>query len=1069
MNAKHSIEVLSYWSALLKYQEALSARPRARRVDPGPPRIPNLQQPTQGRDYVKLPFDGASEFFLDKGRFAPLPFDAERTEFFENWLVQRYRRGEADESDVGELVLFPAIQLAREELGGILRFPVEVEWWREGGQFRAPPAEDRAKGRYPEPPTELRLVRPSREPDQVLPFFLDAGLLQRELRVEPEDLDALFARLRGMRDVTPTAMIEATCKLLEAPLDREHTPNSDPKPGSPTSTAAPAALVARLFQAVQRRCRALGGRSRCYPVGLLVSTERVRATYHVQRDIAQAISSFEEKTIEPATPLASYLAGSSPDLSREPCLGSWPGTSLTHNQREALELGLGSRLCAIQGPPGTGKTRLILEAVAHQLVEKARGIANGGQPKPGFLMVTSTNNRAVDNVIDPLGADTYTDFPLALRLGSREVTSTVTLRTLTRLLAYVDRASEVSEARFDTARREFSTKLERLEKLLFPERRRAEAERENGEREREMAAVQARLSEAERAHDAPDSELGAALRQLFGQVTLNPAQRASYRDDPAGARRDVASLIQALAKISRDAEDDDDSALRLVELGFRRLTRHRVPPVERWFGGPLSLPLPPPTSAGARAGASDWEDGLERSIGALLSLEAAVGALESYSRDRNRLEQLRAEAAKASLIARDPVEPAPVDDEAFAELTRSALELRELWLRRNRNEVRDSLRAAIAACTRTRSLRGLLDASSGAGLWLRRLFPCFGCTLLSLGNAFSSERPVFERVIVDEAGQCHPAYVVSALLRAHSALVIGDVHQLEPVIGLGREDERRIFRGLKLRASEEQMAPYRTYDGSRNSAQSLAERAVPKRPALRDHFRCQAEIARLSDAWCGYGLVPRAPRASCQSFVPELVAPVLLAPVRGEQERFLGSYRNRVEGLEVARWVQRLLAAGLSAADIAVITPYRGQSEHLLQALRSAGLPVESPRDELSEEASLELFEGANAAVAVGTVHRFQGGERRVVLFSTTVTRTESLGFIDERVHLLNVAASRAKQHLIVIGNAPTLTQGRHTRLLVESATELPTYGISTAHAMPADAPPIHCERSARRADFTER
>ena len=465
MNAKHSIEVLSYWSALLKYQEALSARPRARRVEPGPARSPNLQQPTQGRDYVKLPFDAASEFFLDKGRFEPLPFDAERTEFFENWLVQRYRRGDADESEVGELVLFPAIQLARDELGGILRFPVEVEWWREGGQFRVPPAEDRAKGRYPEPPTQLRLLRPSREPDQVLPFFLDAGLLQRELRVEPEELDALFARLRGMRDVTPAAMIEATCKLLETPLDGERAPTAAPNQGA-SSPAPPVGLVARLFQAVQRRCRALGGRSRCYPVGLLVSTERVRATYHVQRDIAQAITSLEEKTLEKAAPLASYLSTSSPDLVREPCMGRWPGASLTDNQREALELGLGSRFCAIQGPPGTGKTRLILEAVAHQLVEKARSIAKSGQPKQAFLMVTSTNNRAVDNVIEPLGSDAYADFPLALRLGSREVTSTVTLRTLTRLLAYVDRASDVSEERFDTARREFSTKLERLEKLF---------------------------------------------------------------------------------------------------------------------------------------------------------------------------------------------------------------------------------------------------------------------------------------------------------------------------------------------------------------------------------------------------------------------------------------------------------------------------------------------------------------------------------------------------------------------------------------------------------------------------
>ncbi|MGC4086742.1 MAG: hypothetical protein QM756_02370 [Polyangiaceae bacterium] len=270
---KDSIEVLSYWSALLKYQEALSARPRARRVTEAAPRSPNVQQPAAGRDYVKLPFAGASEFFLGKGRFEPLPLDAERSEFFESWLAQRYRRGEADETEVGELALFPAIQLASEELGGVLRFPVEVEWWREGAQFRAPPPEERAKGNFPAPPTELRLLRPSREPDQVLPFFLDAGLLQRELRVEAEEIDALFTRLRGMREVTPAAMIEATCELLEASLDGER--------AATTNSPKPSGLVARLFEATQRRCQALGGRSRCYPVGLL-RQHRTRAR-HVPR------------------------------------------------------------------------------------------------------------------------------------------------------------------------------------------------------------------------------------------------------------------------------------------------------------------------------------------------------------------------------------------------------------------------------------------------------------------------------------------------------------------------------------------------------------------------------------------------------------------------------------------------------------------------------------------------------------------------------------------------------------------------------------------------------------------
>jgi superfamily I DNA and/or RNA helicase len=67
-------------------------------------------------------------------------------------------------------------------------------------------------------------------------------------------------------------------------------------------------------------------------------------------------------------------------------------------------------------------------------------------------------------------------------------------------------------------------------------------------------------------------------------------------------------------------------------------------------------------------------------------------------------------------------------------------------------------------------------------------------------------------------------------------------------------------------------------------------------------------------------------------------------------------------------------------------------------------------------------------------VHRFQGGERSIILLSTTVTRVSSLRFLDERENLVNVAASRARDHLITLGHAATLRAGRHTRALLSGA-----------------------------------
>ena len=62
-----------------------------------------------------------------------------------------------------------------------------------------------------------------------------------------------------------------------------------------------------------------------------------------------------------------------------------------------------------------------------------------------------------------------------------------------------------------------------------------------------------------------------------------------------------------------------------------------------------------------------------------------------------------------------------------------------------------------------------------------------------------------------------------------------------------------------------------------------------------------------------------------------------------------------------------------------------------------------------------------------------QGGERSVVLFSSVVTDPRSLGFLNDRVNLLNVTVSRTREHLITLGHRPTLATGRYTRRLLGS------------------------------------
>jgi superfamily I DNA and/or RNA helicase len=289
--------------------------------------------------------------------------------------------------------------------------------------------------------------------------------------------------------------------------------------------------------------------------------------------------------------------------------------------------------------------------------------------------------------------------------------------------------------------------------------------------------------------------------------------------------------------------------------------------------------------------------------------------------------------------------------------------------------------------------------------------------------------------VIDEAGQCHPAYAVSGLLRSRNAWIIGDVHQLEPVIDLEPDDDERLIQTAKLSLRGQRLAPYRVHGQARTSVQSLADRAVRERPRLIDHFRCQPEIIAISNALCDYGLrvhTPSCGPAAPLSFLPE---PVMLVDVAGEQERAGGSWFNAAELSLTVELVERLLDAGTDPTDVAVITPYRGQLEALRKQLGRQGVPLEPSLELLDIEESFAA--AAVRGVALGTVHRFQGGERSIVLFTSVVTRRTSLGFLNDRENLLNVAVSRARHRLVTLGARAVLDAGARTRLLTRAAVPL--------------------------------
>lgn len=860
LNDAEAADVLRYWLGSIRYQEALAARPKAQRIEPASTdaaaQMPNLVQPTPGRKYMKLDWTGREAFVCARRGHAEVGLDAEAKGLFEDWLWGYYRRGGEDDDTprVGHLLSFPSLLSPRGELAGLLRCPLELGWRTAGGSDFVPPsAAQRAASKLPEPPVSYRLTHAARDADDALPFFVDGRVLADVLRIDAERLDAFFSGLGRRSKVAPRRLVTALTALLDAQIREDI--GSLGAPARSAASAAPAnsaRVLLGLCASVAQRLAQLGSRTRVFPIALVIASDASRVTAHAQRDLEVALERLDERGLKRDSPLSRYLRGQAADESgtrTEACLGRFAPQGLTPHQLQALERSLERRLCAIQGPPGTGKTTLILNRVADALVRKVLPLCAGHAMGDAVLVVTSTNNAAVDNVTNPLGSGIGPDrLPLALRAGSRDVTERVASADIEACLAWLD--------------------------------------------------------------------------------------------------------------------------------------RHKEP---------------------------------------------AAGELEAALADLRR----RHELARALRAA---PEAAPESGEAAGyELFLSAERVREAWAAKNRSNLSNVLTLALRAAKGSRSLASVLANQNKGGSWLRRLFPAFGCTLLSLGNVFPPELGSLDQVIIDEAGQCHPGYAVSALLRAQAALVIGDVYQLEPVIGLSREDERRVLRGLGLAIAPQRLEPYRTHDEAGTSAQALADRAVKDRPTLVDHFRCQPDIAAICERLCHYGLVVRTPPRSRVAEAGLLESPVTLVDLPGEQRRHIGSWVNEDEVREVVAWLQYLLSRGISADEIGVITPFRGQLELLARELARAGIPLADAQRAL-EPSNLDLFFAPTRGLSLGTVHRFQGGERSIILLSTAVTQTTSLRFVDQRVNLVNVAASRARDHLITIGHEPTLSAGRFTKALLGDA-----------------------------------
>ena len=275
----------------------------------------------------------------------------------------------------------------------------------------------------------------------------------------------------------------------------------------------------------------------------------------------------------------------------------------------------------------------------------------------------------------------------------------------------------------------------------------------------------------------------------------------------------------------------------------------------------------------------------------------------------------------------------------------------------------------------------------------------WACTALSAQYNFPLESGLFDLVIVDEASQCSLAAVLPLAYRARRLAVVGDPYQLNPIIALSDGLLQEIATQTGFDNDDLRKRGIHHKDGSAYFAFEFAAR--PQIPVLlNEHYRCHPHIARWFNKTFYRGELTILTDISDTAQRDRAIS---WCDVEGVAERpASGSWLNRAEAEQTVKQIHGVIESGYKT--VGVVTPFAAQAQLIDQlAKRQFG------QDFLSD-----------IGFVSGTAHRLQGDEREAIVLSSVLSPGMSksgIRWVEKERNLLNVAVSRARRALIVLGH----------------------------------------------------
>lgn len=268
------------------------------------------------------------------------------------------------------------------------------------------------------------------------------------------------------------------------------------------------------------------------------------------------------------------------------------------------------------------------------------------------------------------------------------------------------------------------------------------------------------------------------------------------------------------------------------------------------------------------------------------------------------------------------------------------------------------------------------------------------CTLVGSANRILIGHK-FGTLFIDEAAQALEAACWIPIRKADRVILAGDHCQLPPTI----------------------KSPLALKGGLGNTLMQCVVANKPETVSLlKVQYRMNNDIMQFSSDWFYGGMLQSAPEVKYRSIL-DYDTPITWINTEGMDcnEEFIGENYGRINKpeaeLSLAKLKEYIEKIGRERfldekIDIGIISPYKAQVQYLRQLLKKDS-----------------YFKPYRQYITVNTVDGFQGQERDVILISLVRANEEGqIGFLND-LRRMNVAITRARMKLIILGDVSTLTR----------------------------------------------